>query len=70
MKIVKRSYTVAVDDDGNTYDLLDYGESTFDEEIIYENVEVEISTYEEQDKYDDGSYARSYTEYKYFKPNK
>ena len=67
MNIIKISHLVAIDENGETYKLLDFPDSTYEEEIIYSDVEGDITTEEQQDKYEDGSYARSYTEYKYFK---
>lgn len=68
-KIVERTYLVAIDDDGNEYEIMNFGEPVRGEEILYESIEGIFSIEETQDMYDDGTYARSFTEHRYFKPN-
>lgn len=65
-KIVQRSYLVAVDKDGNEYEILNLINRS--EEILYEK-DGTFFIEETQDMYDDGTYARSFTEHRYFKPN-
>lgn len=64
--IIRKTYFVARDKDGNEYPLLNFeGEK---EEI--KNVEGELVTETEQDFYTDGTPARSWTEITYFKIKK
>lgn len=65
-----RSYLVAVDENGNEYELIDFNESIKREELYYQSLSGTVIFEEEQDQYADGSYARSITEYRYFKPDR
>ena len=66
MDIVKKIYVVARDKDGNEYPLKNWNGEQYCDEVIHENIKGELVTETEQDKYDDGTYARSYTETTYF----
>ena len=68
-KIVQRTYLVAIDKDGNEYEIMNFNESVKGEEILYESIDGTFSIEETQDMYDDGTFARSFTEHRYFKPN-
>jgi hypothetical protein len=68
-KIVEITYLVAIDKDGNEYEIMNFNEPVKGEEILYESIDGTFSIEETQDMYDDGSYARSYTERRFFKPN-
>ena len=67
MKIVKKSFYIAEDEDGNTYSLKNWNIPDPVDEIIQSDVKGELITEEKQDRYTDGSYARSYQEIIYFK---
>ena len=69
MNIVKKIYYVAKDEDGNIYSLKNF-DIKDSEEIIQHNVEGNIITEEIQDRYENGEYARSYSEISYFELKK
>lgn len=67
--IIKKVHFVAIDQEGNEYPLLKFNNrkdyKTAD--IEHSDVEGELITEIEQDRYEDGSWARSFTEITYFK---
>jgi hypothetical protein len=71
--IIERTYLIAIDSEGNEYVLKDTAVNGFpvnDETLIEKDVEGEVEIVEEQDRYDDGSYSRTYTEIRYFNREK
>ena len=62
-KIVKRCFIVAIDEDGNTYKVPDVENS---EEVIFKSIEGIAKVETKQDRYSDGSYARSESEIRTF----
>jgi hypothetical protein len=57
---------IAIDEDGNTYDIPDIGIS---EEVVFNSIEGVATITTEQDKYEDGTYARSEREIRTFEFN-
>lgn len=66
-KIVKPVIYTAMDEDDNEYPILNYPESGL---FTGEIVEGEVITEEKQVQYTDGSYAKGYQVFKYFKIRK
>ena len=67
VKIVKVTMIRAVDENGKYHKISNYQESTNSEEIVFEEVNGILSSEWKQDKYTDGSFARSETEHTKFK---
>jgi len=58
-KIVQTTYTRAIDEEGNSHSIANLPDSDKTEFTIYSDVEGILTSNWSQDKYDDGTYARS-----------
>lgn len=66
-KIVKFSYILAVDENGDSHQIENYPFSTKGEVLQYEEVEGILTSEWKQDKYTDGTHARSESKHTSFK---